>query len=213
MLPLFPCTTKGSSSIFNLIIFAGSSRSADERECSSSITLVDRRNIGYSFDSVRENTHSIYPGICVSGFVGGKSWKYSIIFALFWKSWQRKPLSIGWWNRGLRNLVLFPAMASTHWGRVTQICVGNLTIIGSDNGLSPGRRRHIISTKVGTLLIRYLGTHFSELLIHTFFIKKKCTWNCCLRNGGHLVQSCWRHQMEAFSALLALCAVNSPVTG
>ena len=26
---------------------------------------------------------------------------------------------------------------STHWRRVTHICVGNLTIIGSDNGLSP----------------------------------------------------------------------------
>ena len=32
----------------------------------------------------------------------------------------------------------------THWGRVTHICVGNLTIIGSDNGLSPGRRQAII---------------------------------------------------------------------
>ena len=28
----------------------------------------------------------------------------------------------------------------THWGRATHICVGKLTIIGSDNGLSPGRR-------------------------------------------------------------------------
>ena len=32
----------------------------------------------------------------------------------------------------------------THSGRVTHICVGNLTIIGSDNGLSPGRRQAII---------------------------------------------------------------------
>ena len=32
-------------------------------------------------------------------------------------------------------------MILTHWGRVTHICVGNLTIIGSDNGLSPGRRQ------------------------------------------------------------------------
>ena len=29
----------------------------------------------------------------------------------------------------------------THWGRVTHIWVGNVTIIGSDNGLSPGRRQ------------------------------------------------------------------------
>ena len=31
-----------------------------------------------------------------------------------------------------------------HWGRVTHICVGKLTIINSDNGLSPGRRQAII---------------------------------------------------------------------
>ena len=58
----------------------------------------------------------------------------------------------------------------THWGRVTHICVGKLTNIGSDNGLSPGRRQAIIWTNAGILLIRPLGTNFSEFLIiiHTF---------------------------------------------
>ena len=37
----------------------------------------------------------------------------------------------------------------THWGRVTHICVGNLPIIGSDNGLSPDRRQAIIWTNAG----------------------------------------------------------------
>ena len=41
----------------------------------------------------------------------------------------------------------------THWGRVTQICVGKLTIIGSDNGLSPARRQAISWTNAGILLI------------------------------------------------------------
>ena len=41
-------------------------------------------------------------------------------------------------------------------------CVGKLTIIGSDNGLSPGRRQAIICTDAGILLIRTLETHFSE---------------------------------------------------
>ena len=41
----------------------------------------------------------------------------------------------------------------THWGRVMHICIGNLTIIGSDNGLSPGRRQAIIWTNAGILLI------------------------------------------------------------
>ena len=29
----------------------------------------------------------------------------------------------------------------THWGRVMHICIGNLTIIGSDNGLAHSRRQ------------------------------------------------------------------------
>ena len=48
--------------------------------------------------------------------------------------------------------VILPCL--THWGRVTHICVGKLTIIGSDNGLSPGRRQAIIRTSAGILLIR-----------------------------------------------------------
>ena len=53
----------------------------------------------------------------------------------------------------------------THWGRVTHICVSKLTIIGSDNGLSPGRRQAIIRTNAGILLIRPLGTNFSKFLV------------------------------------------------
>ena len=62
----------------------------------------------------------------------------------------------------------------THWGRVTHICVSKLTIIGSDNGLSPRRCQAIIWTNVGIWLIRPLGITFSEILIgiQTFSFKK-----------------------------------------
>ena len=53
----------------------------------------------------------------------------------------------------------------THWGWVMHICITKLTIIGSDNGLSPGQRQAIIWTNTGILLIGPLGTHFSEILI------------------------------------------------
>ena len=54
------------------------------------------------------------------------------------------------------------------------ICVVKLTIIGSDNGLSPGRRQAIIWTNAGILLIGTLGTNFIEILIgiQTFSFKK-----------------------------------------
>ena len=62
----------------------------------------------------------------------------------------------------------------THWGRVTHICVSKLTIIGSDNGLAPGRRQTIIWTNDGLLLIGPSGTNFNEILIgiQTFSFKK-----------------------------------------
>ena len=73
--------------------------------------------------------------------------------------------SIGMWND----------VTIIQWGRVTHICVSKLTIIGSDNGLSPGRRQAIICTNVGILLFRTLGRNFSEILseIHTFLFKKR----------------------------------------
>ena len=58
----------------------------------------------------------------------------------------------------------------THWGQVMHLCISNLAIIVSDNGLSPGRRQTTIWTNDEILLIRTLGTNFSKFLskIHTF---------------------------------------------
>ena len=51
----------------------------------------------------------------------------------------------------------------THWGRVTHICVGKLTIIGSDNELSTGRHQVIIWTNAGILLIVNLRKNVGEI--------------------------------------------------
>ena len=60
------------------------------------------------------------------------------------------------------------------WGPMTHICVNKQTSIGSDNGLSPGRRQAIIWNNAGLLLIEPLGTNFSEISIgiQTFSFKK-----------------------------------------
>ena len=108
----------------------------------------------------------------------------------------------------------------THWGRVMHICVGKLTIIGSDNGLSPQRRQAIIWTNAGILLIGPLETNFSEILIkiQTFSLKKirlkmssaKCSSfrlvlmaidGDTLSRWVHFVKSLWVHN----SNLLARC--------
>ena len=78
-----------------------------------------------------------------------------------------------------------------HSGRVTDICVGKTNIIGSDNGLSPGRRQAIISTNAGILLIGTLGTNSSETFnrMSFIFIQKNCIWKCRLENDGRLVSA------------------------
>ena len=71
----------------------------------------------------------------------------------------------------------------THWGPLN-----NLSIIGSDNGLSPGLHHAIIWTNAGILLIGPLGIKFNEILIeiHTVHSRKSFT-KYCLENGGHFV--------------------------
>ena len=104
-----------------------------------------------------------------------------------------------------------------HWGRVTHICVGILTIIGSDNGLSPGRRQAIIWTNAGILLIlrnklRNLGTNFSEILgdIHSFSLSKMCLkvssakWRpCCLGLNVLILTGCGCHCPACRTYLIA----------
>ena len=84
----------------------------------------------------------------------------------------RSPESlVGWWS----NSYIFWCDSDVAINILTlTICVGKLTIIGSDNGLSPGRRQAIIWTIAGILLIGPSGTNFSEILIgiQTFSFKK-----------------------------------------
>ena len=74
--------------------------------------------------------------------------------AMSWSTFIMLKCTVGKW-----------LLALTHWGRVTHICISKLTIIGSDNGLSPGRRQAIIWAKAGILLIGLLGRNFIEILI------------------------------------------------
>ena len=73
------------------------------------------------------------------------------------------------------------------WARVTHICVSKLTIIGSENGLSPDRFQAIIWASDGMFLIGALGTDFGEVLIHLLSIK--CFWKCRQKTCGHFVSA------------------------
>ena len=92
-----------------------------------------------------------------------------------------------------RNFGIFNPNATggfIHWGRVTHICVNRLTIIGSDNGLSPGRHQALIWTIDGTLLIT-LGNKLQWNLKKKFrhFYSGKFIWKRRLDNDGHFVST------------------------
>ena len=104
-----------------------------------------------------------------------------------------------------------------YWGRVTHICLSKLTIIGSDNVLSPGRHQAIIRTNAGILLIGPLGTNFREMLIKTltFSLKKtrlkvsSAKWRpFCLGLNvlKHLfLHSYWNFQWNLFQMVQFIC--------
>ena len=73
----------------------------------------------------------------------------------------------------LRQQHFYPIPFITQWGRETHICVSDLTIIGSDNGLSPGRHQAIIWATAGILLIGPLGTNSDDILIEILIFSFK----------------------------------------
>ena len=94
------------------------------------------------------------------------------LLLLSWKFSKQTPNAFHLtWMKGTQAHVTCTCF--THWGRVTHICVSKLTIIGSDNGLSPGRRQAIIWTNAGILSTGPLGTNVSEILIEIYIFSFK----------------------------------------
>ena len=89
---------------------------------------------------------------------------YALTRVLFWCSRERI-------NSSPREYIHYSLYLSL-WP--SDICVGNLTIIGSGIGLTPGRRQAIIWINAEILLFGPLGTNLSENVItfFTFSLKK-----------------------------------------
>ena len=70
---------------------------------------------------------------------------------------------------GLSTCKIISILLVTHWGQVTHICASKITIISSDNGLSPGWHQAIICINVGMFLIGLLGI---SIKMHIFSFNK-----------------------------------------
>ena len=100
-------------------------------------------------------------------------------------------------------------MVLTHWGLLTHICVSKLPTIGSDHGLSPGRRQAIIWTNDGILLLGPLESNFSEILIEidTFSFKKMVDFLI-----GHYTYRIFPPAIDIIPTLLAVVYSNGKYT-
>ena len=133
----------------------------------------------------------------------------NVIYTNWWKQLEPMRCQSTAWNNGcchldcqeynarkIQTIQLFlspedvEGISLTRCGRVMHICFSKLTIIGSDNGLEHGRHQAIIWTNAGILLIRTLGTNFSEISSEIFhFHSTKSVWKYRLRNGGNMSRS------------------------
>ena len=128
------------------------------------------------------------------------------------------------------SIILKPPINSL---RLSDICVSKLTIIGSDNDLSPGWRQAIIWAIAGILLIWILRTNFSE--IHTFsfkimhlkmFVKWRpfclglnvlslfadylITFLCLRLNSLRPSGAIWQYRSESTLAQVMACCLTAP---
>ena len=81
---------------------------------------------------------------------------------------------------------------------------------------------HHIKVRRDILLWMTRNSPSSSFIWHNrpkYYIRNASFWRCCswyifemVHDSCHIFP-CWRHQMEIFSALLAICAGNSPVSG
>ena len=78
-----------------------------------------------------------------------------------------------WWRHHVPEMDHTKSKNGYWKASITAKCVSILTIIGSDNGLSSGRRLAIIWTNARILLIGTLGTNFSEILIEIYILSFK----------------------------------------
>ena len=104
---------------------------------------------------------------------------------LLWLDWQlRWPVTrrLGSWqyNKDIR-----PKPMSTHWGRVTHICVSKPSHYWTlDNGLAPIQCQAMIWSDIHCLINFTLGNKRCNFNRNSnFFYSRKCIWKCHLQNG------------------------------
>ena len=109
----------------------------------------------------RDDIECLHANITLTGLCCTR-WQVSS----YWSREKRSLYNRVWLHRvHIYDISTYWSLELTHWGRVTHICASQVTVVGSDNGLSPDRRQAIIWTNAEILLIEPLRTTLSDMLI------------------------------------------------
>ena len=115
-----------------------------------------------------------------------------------------------WVNIHLSKLLKAPSVdpsgaetGISHWGRVTHISVGNINSIGSENGLSPGRRQAIIWTK--WLVAWSAPSHYLNQCwnIFNWTIGNKLQWNSNRNSNIFIQENAFENVVSEMAAILS----------
>ena len=112
-----------------------------------------------------------WPSFGVPEKYNPNDWQYisiSLQFTISYKTMMLISITLLRWQDSHRGAYEKTSLRIILWGLVTHICVSNVNIIGSDNGLTLSRRQAIVWTNDGILLIGPVGTNFNEIWVHTF---------------------------------------------
>ena len=137
-----------------------------------------RRNYGEMamkrFLNCSELIHGFIADWCVPGYGHNINWHWAIGKDA-WSISEREGIVTFCYNQNIRKDIYIHSPILTNWGWVTHIPISELTIIGSDNGLSPGRRQTITWTNINWNLRKNFIDILSKIHIFSF---KNCIWKC-----------------------------------
>ena len=128
------------------------------------------------FLNCSELIHGFIADWCVPGYGHNINWHWAIGKDA-WSISEREGVVTFCYNQNIRKDIYIHSPILTNWGWVTHIPISELTIIGSDNGLSPGRRQTITWTNINWNLRKKLHWHFKQnsyIFVQKLHLKMSC---------------------------------------
>ena len=148
---------------------------------------ICKRNSNWYTNQIYKKSESIII-LCPNNKVQDKTWRQLPGSEKAWPGNIAKPCRYS--PRRYRIHLLLPSCETilTHWGCVTHICAGKLTIIDSDNGLSPVWRQAIMNQCWNSV---------------NWILSNKFQWNCNRYSNIFIQENALEHVVREMASILS----------